>query len=277
MPPPGVRRAGCTTGWVGDPRETWLLADDGRDRRAGTCSSCRPGTTGTSGSWTSRCARNGGGTGSAPPCCGTPPGGRSRTGAGLLTGYALRRHRGRGLRPVGRGDRRADGDPAGDGHRCHFSRTAGRAAGRNAERPRPGIRWSARTAPTPEECLDQVAAINRALLRRTARSEPSRNWCWDAARVRATDRRMRLQGVRAYSVAALHDATGEMGRLHRVDRRSREAPSWGFQELTAVTRSHRGHRLGLLVKTAMMELLAETGAAAPVVRHDRATRPPTTT
>jgi hypothetical protein len=36
-----------------------------------------------------------------------------------------------------------------------------------------------------------------------------------------------------------------------------EAPSWGFQELTAVTRPHRGHRLGLLVKTAMLELLAQ--------------------
>ena len=35
-----------------------------------------------------------------------------------------------------------------------------------------------------------------------------------------------------------------------------EAPQWGFQQLTAVIRSHRGHRLGLLVKTAMLELLA---------------------
>jgi hypothetical protein len=34
-------------------------------------------------------------------------------------------------------------------------------------------------------------------------------------------------------------------------------PSWGFQLLTAVTRPHRGHRLGLLVKVAMLELLAE--------------------
>ena len=34
-------------------------------------------------------------------------------------------------------------------------------------------------------------------------------------------------------------------------------PSWGFQELTAVARPHRGHRLGLLVKVAMLELLAE--------------------
>lgn len=50
-----------------------------------------------------------------------------------------------------------------------------------------------------------------------------------------------------------------------------EQPQWGFQQLTAVTRPHRGHRLGLLVKTAMLDLLAgaepqlewiETGNAA---------------
>ena len=33
-------------------------------------------------------------------------------------------------------------------------------------------------------------------------------------------------------------------------------PEWGFQELTAVARPHRGHRLGLLLKLAMLDLLA---------------------
>ena len=33
-------------------------------------------------------------------------------------------------------------------------------------------------------------------------------------------------------------------------------PEWGFQELTAVARLHRGHRLGLLLKLAMLDLLA---------------------
>ena len=33
-------------------------------------------------------------------------------------------------------------------------------------------------------------------------------------------------------------------------------PSWGSQSLTAVARAHRGHRLGLLLKVAMLELLA---------------------
>ena len=34
-------------------------------------------------------------------------------------------------------------------------------------------------------------------------------------------------------------------------------PEWGHQQLTAVIRKHRGHRLGLLVKTAMLDWLAE--------------------
>jgi len=33
-------------------------------------------------------------------------------------------------------------------------------------------------------------------------------------------------------------------------------PGWGHQAITAVTREHRGHRLGLLVKVTMLELLA---------------------
>jgi len=33
-------------------------------------------------------------------------------------------------------------------------------------------------------------------------------------------------------------------------------PGWGFQMNTVVIRKHRGHRLGLLAKIALMELLA---------------------
>ena len=39
---------------------------------------------------------------------------------------------------------------------------------------------------------------------------------------------------------------------------------WAFQDITAVTRPHRGHRLGLHVKVAMLEWLAE---AEPQVRR----------
>ena len=98
--------------------------------RAGTCSSCRPGTTGTSGSWTSRCGRSGSGAGSAPRCCGPrrEPGGRGRAPADRVR---PRRALPRGLHPRRRGDGRAEGDPPGDGHGFHFNRTGRRSAGRN--------------------------------------------------------------------------------------------------------------------------------------------------
>jgi len=53
----------------------------------------------------------------------------------------------------------------------------------------------------------------------------------------------------------LHDATGEMVAFSGVIVDPGQ-PQWGLQQLTAVVRTHRGHRLGLLVKTAMLELLA---------------------
>jgi GNAT superfamily N-acetyltransferase len=94
---------------------------------------------------------------------------------------------------------------------------------------------------------------------------------WDADRVRdRTGFGVRAGLVRDYNVAALSDATGEMAAYSEVII-DPESPAWGYQQLTAVIRWHRGHRLGLLVKTAMLELLAsaepqleyiETGNAA---------------
>ena len=79
---------------------------------------------------------------------------------------------------------------------------------------------------------------------------------WDADRVRTRgDTRVRLAGHRGYSIAAVHDETGEMAALTKVFIDPAE-PAWGHQGLTAVTRPHRGHRLGLLTKAAMLEWLA---------------------
>jgi RimJ/RimL family protein N-acetyltransferase len=79
---------------------------------------------------------------------------------------------------------------------------------------------------------------------------------WDAQRVRKYDDVREQRGRHVYSVAAVHDATGEMAALTDVET-DPETPEWAHQLLTAVTRPHRGHRLGLLVKTAMLEWLAE--------------------
>jgi GNAT superfamily N-acetyltransferase len=86
---------------------------------------------------------------------------------------------------------------------------------------------------------------------------------WDAERVREYDDLQEKRGRRVYTVAALHDATGEMAALTDIEA-DQETPAWGHQMLTAVVRKHRGHRLGLLVKTAMLEWLAE---AEPQLEH----------
>jgi len=114
------------------------------------------------------------------------------------------------------------------------------------------ISW---TRPTPEEYLDQIVAIELAM----ADAPHDASWehpAWDAERVRATDRRRGLQQLRSYAVAARHDATGDLAGVTRVEV-APDQPAWIYQGLTAVVRAHRGHRLGLLVKLAMMERLAQ--------------------
>jgi GNAT superfamily N-acetyltransferase len=124
-----------------------------------------------------------------------------------------------------------------------------------AERAAGGYSLVSWTGPTPDEHCGGMAGIFNAF-NDAPRGENDEPEFWDADRIRErTGLLLRAGLLRGYGVAALHDATGEMAAFTGVivDPAS---PSWGFQQLTAVTRPHRGHRLGLLVKTAMLELLA---------------------
>ena len=115
------------------------------------------------------------------------------------------------------------------------------------------IRW---TGPTPEEHLGRLAEVLNAM-NDAPHSDGHEDNHWDADRVRErADAALPATGQRGYSVAALHDASGEMAALTQVYI-APEFPQWGDQAITAVTRPHRGHRLGLLTKAVMMEWLAE--------------------
>jgi GNAT superfamily N-acetyltransferase len=117
------------------------------------------------------------------------------------------------------------------------------------------------TGPVPEEYLAGTAEVFNAF-NDAPHSESTEEEVWDAARVRErTGTLQRLGFMRGYGVAALHDASGQMAGFTMVIV-DPEAPAWGFQQLTAVVRGHRGHRIGLLLKTAMLDLLA---AAEPQV------------
>jgi RimJ/RimL family protein N-acetyltransferase len=115
------------------------------------------------------------------------------------------------------------------------------------------ITWS---GVTPERRLGDVARLENAM-NDAPREEGVEDSVWDADRVRERyDSSVLRMGVRAYSVAAVHDATGELAALTQLEV-DPDSPEWGHQGMTAVSRPHRGHRLGLLVKAAMLEWLAD--------------------
>ena len=119
------------------------------------------------------------------------------------------------------------------------------------------------TGPTPEENLAPLAGVINAFAD-APRDEGVQEETWDARRLRERgDATVELLGVREYTVTAVHDATGEMAAMTQVAV-DPQYPQWGHQALTAVTRTHRGHRLGLLVKAAMLEWLA---AAEPQIEQ----------
>jgi GNAT superfamily N-acetyltransferase len=122
------------------------------------------------------------------------------------------------------------------------------------------ITWA---GPTPEEFLGQVASVYNAFAD-APHGEGVQPEVWDAKRIRERADSLLYAGpARGYSVAARHDGCGEMAGITQVIV-DPEHPDWGHQGLTAVSREHRGHRLGLLVKAAMLEWLAD---AEPKLRR----------
>ncbi len=59
-----------------------------------------------------------------------------------------------------------------------------------------------------------------------------------------------------YRIVARHGETGELAG-HTVVVVEREQPMYGHQHDTSVARSHRGHKLGLLLKTDMLRWLRD--------------------
>lgn len=119
------------------------------------------------------------------------------------------------------------------------------------------------TGATPPEYCAGLAGVLNAFADAPA-DEGYERQAWDADRVRDEfDIITRWDALRRYSVAAVHAETGEMAGLTQVYVVP-ESPAWATQGITAVARAHRGHRIGLLVKTAMLDWLA---SAEPGVEH----------
>lgn len=114
------------------------------------------------------------------------------------------------------------------------------------------VSWA---GPVPEEYVEQAAALY-AGMNDAPRDPDVAPEEWDAQRVREQVNALRPHfGLRTYTLAARHDASGELGGLTEMSVDPAD-PGWGHQWDTVVTRKHRGHRLGMLLKVAMMEFLA---------------------
>jgi GNAT superfamily N-acetyltransferase len=115
---------------------------------------------------------------------------------------------------------------------------------------------------TPEDLLDQVAAV-RAALADAPRDAGLESYGWDAGRVRRLEKIIAAHGMDSYTVAARHDASGQLAAITQIIV-DPGAPDCGIQQITAVLPDHRGRRLGLLVKVAMLELLS---SVTPAITH----------
>lgn len=124
------------------------------------------------------------------------------------------------------------------------------------------VSWIGRT---PEQWLDQKAALSTAM----STDEPSGGLAtvpdvWDAERVREHDDRQEGTGRTMFTSAAEHVPTGtlvahtELGRLDGDDQPA-------VQEDTLVLRAHRGHRLGMLLKSANAQHLLAHAPDTPSI------------
>jgi GNAT superfamily N-acetyltransferase len=111
----------------------------------------------------------------------------------------------------------------------------------------------------PDEHLDHVARLNNAMAD-APRDDAVQPTVWDADRVRKVEQEVAQHGVRTHTVAARDRATGEIVALTEICTEA-GVPGWAFQMDTVVLPAHRGHRLGLLVKVAMLESLPDLGVA----------------
>jgi len=116
--------------------------------------------------------------------------------------------------------------------------------------------------PSPSDRLAQLAELHQVMAD-APRDAGMEARAWDADRIRNVERAIMATGAKYYTVVARHGATGQLVAITQlaVDP---ELPDWGVQQITTVRPGHRGHRLGLLVKIAMLDLLADR---EPAVRR----------
>lgn len=103
---------------------------------------------------------------------------------------------------------------------------------------------------TPAHELEAVAALSGAINDAPTDDLEIEDEVYNGDRVGAYERAQLDRGRRLYRTIARHRESGELAG-HTVVAVDAEQPRFGEQHDTAVSKAHRGHRLGLLLKTEM--------------------------
>ena len=105
--------------------------------------------------------------------------------------------------------------------------------------------------PTPAEHLDAMVELFATINDAPAEDPDREDDDWTVERVSAHDTAMVARRQTVYRVAARHRRSGAWAG-HSVLCIDEYAPAVAFQEDTSVVAAHRGHRLGMLMKTEML-------------------------
>jgi len=124
----------------------------------------------------------------------------------------------------------------------------------NAQPPSPYV-LASWTDTCPDELVDAFAAAHAAMDDVPRGDEKHDDWIWTADRVRAHERRWAALGHTSLTTAAVHEPSGAVAGYTQLLLTGR--PTTAVQEDTGVVRAHRGHGLGLAVKSANLLALTE--------------------
>lgn len=117
---------------------------------------------------------------------------------------------------------------------------------------------------TPAELLDAVAEMTAAINDAPTDDLDIEDEVFPAERIMAYEAAQEARNRRMYRVVARHRDTGALAG-HTVVVVETERPEIGDQHDTSVVASHRGHRLGLLLKADMLRWLAEEEPALATI------------
>ncbi|HEU4514612.1 MAG TPA: GNAT family N-acetyltransferase [Nocardioidaceae bacterium] len=109
----------------------------------------------------------------------------------------------------------------------------------------------------PDDLVDAVAEMSASINDAPTDDLDIEDEVYPVERIRGYETAMENRGKRLYRVLARHRGTGELAG-HTVVAVDSERPWIGDQHDTTVVAAHRGHRLGLLLKTDMLRWLAQT-------------------